>query len=195
MYNMEFDFIKDDVIKKMCESDFEELKKAIKLNLVKSSLILIGSIIESVLYYKIISDLEYTNKIPNFEKRNEKSITLEVLFAESYKVGLIDNELFQSLKTIQTYRNSIHPNVYIKMESKFNRNDIISSYHVLLNLLRKIAISNSTSKNDCFKKVNELFNELFSRAPTVIEKHIYSGLIKKYPYLVVKEIIRRNVVK
>lgn len=190
---MEFDFIKDEVIREMCISDFNELKKSIKSNLIKSSLILIGSIIESVLYYKIISDTEFKSKIPNFEKRAEKSITLDILLTDAYKVGLIDNEMFQSLKTIQTYRNSIHPNVYIKMKSRFNRNDIISSYHVLLNLLRKVSISNSNDECNSLKNINEIFNELFSRAPTTIEKHIYCGLLKKYPYLVVKEIIKKSV--
>lgn len=187
-----FEFIKDPKIKNMCERDFEELEKVRELKLPKSSLILIGSLIESILYYSIISSEIYTLQLKNFEKRSEKSITLEQLLADSLNVKLISNEMFQNLKSIQMYRNFIHPNVYIKMESNLNLNIINNSYFILLELIRSVSLEN---KNELASKVNNIFNELLSRNPNKYEKYIYGALLRKYSNKVVIEFLKKEVLK
>lgn len=109
-----FDYINDKKIRDVCISDFKELEQCIKLNLSKSAIILIGSLVESLLYYEIINNNEYKEQLPNFDKRDEKSLTLDKLLNDTHKIKIISDEMYYSLKNIQLFRNYIHPNVYIK---------------------------------------------------------------------------------
>ena len=61
-----FDYISDKKIRDVCNSDFNELEKCIKLNLSKSALILIGSLVESLLYYEVINNNKYKDQLHNF---------------------------------------------------------------------------------------------------------------------------------
>ncbi len=190
-----FDYISDKKIRDVCNSDFNELEKCIKLNLSKSALILIGSLVESLLYYEIINNNKYKDQLPNFEKRDEKSLTLDKLLNDAHKIKIISDEMFYSLKNIQSYRNYIHPNVYIKKETMPNSINIQSCYYILKSL---IDLFNNENKqhdypNEILISIRNLFSKLYFRIPTDYEMYLYCGFALKYPIEIVEKIILSEV--
>jgi len=192
-----FDYIKDQKIKNTCISDFNELETCMKLNLSKSSIILIGSIVESLLYYEIINNVEYINKLPNFEKRDERSLTLDKLLNDAHKIKIISEEMFYSLKNIQSYRNYIHPNVYIKKETIPNNINIQSCYYSLKSLIDVFnkKHNQTTYPIEVLFIIEDLFNKHFLRTPTEYEIYLYGGLYSKYPLEIVEKILLSEVQK
>ncbi len=190
-----FDYINDKKIRDVCISDFNELEDCIRLNLYKSSLILIGSLVESLLYYEIVNSNEYKKLLPNFEKRNEKSLTLDKLLNDAHRIKIISDEMFYSLKNIQSYRNYIHPNVYVKKEAMPNNINIHSCYYSLNNLIEFLSEKHKTNDNskETLSLIRKLFSKHFLRIPTDFELYLYGGFAMKYPIEIVEKIILNEV--
>src|SRR5262245_49605731 len=101
-----FHFTNKPEVKRQIQTDLDELHSCMEAKLWKASLILIGSLIECVLYYHIESVDGIRTSIPKFEVRN---VGLSDLLQWAREHKIIDESLFRLSEPIRDYRNLIHP--------------------------------------------------------------------------------------
>lgn len=186
-----FDYIEDDIIREHCLSDFNELEFCISNQLFKSAIVLSGGLIEAILYYFISSRDEYKSRIKNFEKRN---VALNDLLTWSREFGIIDESLYKMADQIRNFRNTIHPNVCIRKNLEINRNVVLISYNVLLEIIRVTFNYFGNEKSDENEKIVwKIIDKYFGRPPSKSEIFIYKSIINKYGEKKGSLIIKRSI--
>ena len=122
-------------VRQLLSRDLDDLHICMKSSANKSAMVMIGSLIESVLYYHIESVDEIKKKIENFEKRN---VHLSDLLTWAKQFGIIDDGLYKLADPIRDYRNLIHPRVQIRLGVQVSENLIQIGYNVLLEIIRSV---------------------------------------------------------
>lgn len=128
----DFGFIQDEEIKKLLIKDWIELQKAFKNELYKSTIILCGTILESILidtlskieekakgnyYQKYLEGKDKGNKSPEIEKWQFYQL-IEI----SKEQGIISIDVSKLSHTIRDYRNLIHQWVHKREGLQINSN-------------------------------------------------------------------------
>lgn len=137
-----FDFVVDKKLKTILIRDFLELETCKNKGLIKSTLILCGSIIEALLLDQIIKDNNQSNAQEKFNDmiRENKPDRLDTppkkwWFAEVIKVceklKLVSNEATTEMWKLNNYRQIIHPMNEIDNQKNISPELAQISYHVL----------------------------------------------------------------
>jgi hypothetical protein len=129
-----FEFIKDNELRKIIKRDYKELRRSIDNDLIKSTLLLCGSILEAILLDKA---LDNKNKIGNTEEQMSKW-NLHKLKDELAKINIEIKEADIIINHIKDYRNIIHPGREKRAKSKISKNiakAVYSNLDVLIDSL------------------------------------------------------------
>jgi hypothetical protein len=185
-----FSYIKDDVIRENCTSDFSELESCIFNNSNKAAVVIAGGLIEAILFYEIYSKDEYRSQIPNFDKRD---LTLSFLIQQAKKFGIINDNIIKLTDQIRDYRNAIHPNVYVRRELEINKNIALIAYNLLLEILNIITKHNATPISNYESDVWDIVNKHFGRPPSKSEIFIFKNIISKYGINKGEKIVVRSI--
>jgi hypothetical protein len=172
-----FEFAESDEIKQQLSHDLSDVHICMKSKAYKPAIILIGSLIESSLYYHIDSE-DLKKKIENFEKRN---IHLSDLLAWAKQFGIIDENLYKLADPIREYRNLIHPRVQIRLKTQVSENLVQIGYNVMLEIFRRInkhADALNSQKID--KIIAKIVQEVCKRKPSDADYKVYSPILEKY---------------
>ena len=94
-----FMFATDPEVKRQLQTDLNELHGCMEQERWKAAVILIGSLIEAVLYYHINNVDAIRNAIPGYEHRN---ITLNDLLVWARDFNIIDANLFRLAEPIDS---------------------------------------------------------------------------------------------
>jgi len=172
------DYISDEKIRKQCKNDYKELSICLRYKANKASIVLIGSLMEAILYEYITSNAGIRKQIPNFEKRK---LTLNDLLQYARKFGILEEDLFRLSEPIRDYRNYIHPNVYTRKELDINENIVQIGISVFLELVGRIK-NRVVNESDVQAKrlVRKIVKKQFSREATKSDIFVYLPIIKKY---------------
>ena len=183
----EFEYIRDPVVKKECESDLAELKNCMSQGAWKASIVLSGSLIEAILY-------DVMKSFANRHQLENKKVTLYDLLRWSREVGVIDDGVFKFADQIRDYRNLIHPNVYIRQELEINPNVAKIAYNVLLEVIRLTKKHvQKFSDDSVVNAVKTLIQDKFDRSPANSEIFIYVPILKKYGIKKGSQIVLRSI--
>ena len=185
------EFITKPDVKKQLTEDFGELHSCMKQGLLKASVVLIGGLIECVLYYHIESVDVIRNSIPRFDQRD---VGLSDLLQWARQYDVIDNNLFRLSEPIRDYRNLIHPRVQVRTKTQLSENLVQIGYNVLLEVIRSVnrhhgVIQNQKAESIISRKVNEIC----SRPATKADYYIYVPILEKYSYARGGLIIERSL--
>ena len=130
-------------------------------------------------------------EVKNFEKRN---ITLSDLLQWARHYNIIGNNLFRLADQIRDYRNTIHPNVYVRRSMEINQNIAQIGFNVLLEIIRTIKQHSETDADIKAKTaVKKIISDFFSRQPSDSELFVYLPIIEKYGIQRATKIIRRSL--
>ena len=151
-----------------------------KQGTLKASVVLIGGLVECVLYYHIESVDDIKNAIPRFDQRE---IGLSDLLQWARQYGIIDESLFRLSEPIRDYRNLIHPRVQIRTKTLLSENLVQIGYNVLLEIIHNVnkhhtLVSGQKADAIVSKKVKEICN----RPPTKADIQIYTPILEKYGF-------------
>jgi hypothetical protein len=130
-----FKFMTKPEVKAQLTNDLDELHRCMKEGALKASAVLIGGLIECILYYHIESVDDIKNAIPRFDQRE---IGLSDLLQWARQYGIIDDNLFRLSEPIRDYRNLIHPRVQIRTKTLLSENLIQIGYNVLLEIIHSV---------------------------------------------------------
>lgn len=176
--NDRFGFIAKLEVKSQLTTDFNELHLCMKQSAFKASIVLIGSLVECVLYYHIESVDDIKNSIPRFDQRE---IGLSDLLQWARQYGIIDENLFKLSEPIRDYRNLIHPRVQIRTKTLLSENLVQIGYNVLLEIILSVNKHNElidSKKADVI--VSKKVKEICHRLPTKADIKIYTPILEKY---------------
>lgn len=146
-----FNFIEEEGLRKILIRDFLELETCKNRGLIKSTLVLCGSIIEALLLDQILKDDNLSNAQLKFDdiirekepKRVGKS-PKEWWFAEVIKIceklELVSNEAIKEVWKLNDYRQIIHPINEIDNRKNISLELAQISYHVLLMIINDLKI-------------------------------------------------------
>ncbi|MGB4269111.1 MAG: hypothetical protein WBK20_08020 [Spirochaetota bacterium] len=109
-----FYFIKDECIKTVLALDYNELQKAYRHNLYKTTIIFVVSIIEGILIYSLLQSekeaLKSFKKIYNNEKQNDiKQWKMHQILDVAKDIGIIEKLESKVICYLKDYRNLVHP--------------------------------------------------------------------------------------
>jgi len=181
----------DDEIRDQLFSDFDDLHLCMEAGSLKGSVVLIGSMIEALLYYYIDHDLAIKKKIPNYEKRN---VSLNDLLVWGKKYGLIDHNLFRLAEPIRDYRNLIHARVQKRSGIQLSENIVQIAYNVLHEILLCLnRVHRTISINRHEEIIANLIREELAREPRTDDFHIYMPVMAKYGVNRASLIIRNSL--
>lgn len=184
-------FVSEDVVKAQLKKDFDELHVCMDQGLCKSSIVLIGSLIECSLYHYIEKSDEIRNDIPNFDKRR---IGLNDLLQWARKYQIIDENLFRLSEPIRDYRNLIHPRVQTRLGVELSDRLVQIAYNVLLEIINSVNNhQNETNEMEIEKIVEEVIFEELGRPPTQADYFVYNPILEKYGFQRGKLIIKRSL--
>jgi len=173
-----FGFITKPEVKAQLTADLSELHDCMKQGTLKASVVLIGGLVECVLYYHIESVDSIRNSIPRFEQRE---IGLSDLLQWGRQHGVIDDNLFRLSEPIRDYRNLIHPRVQIRTKTQLSENLVQIGYNVLLEIIRSVNKHHaliSSQKADAI--ITKKVKEICKRPPTKADIQIYTPILEKY---------------
>jgi hypothetical protein len=184
-------FIKESEVEKQIKSDFAELHKCMGHESWKASIVLIGSLIESVLYNYINNTDSVKSNIPQFSQRNA---TLNDFLQWARQHNIIDENLFRLSEPIRDYRNTIHPKVQQRLGTEISRHLVEIGYNILLEIIRSInkhfvALESQKIEN----KVKQLVEYICNRSPHKAEYVIYIPILEKYGITRGSKIIERSL--
>src|SRR5690349_9845434 len=128
-----FSFAESEEVRQQLSRDLDDLHISMKSNANKSAMVMIGSLIESVLYHHIACLEGINKKIENFDKRN---VHLSDLLSWAKQLGIIDDSLYKLADPIRDYRNLIHPRVQIRLGVQVSEALVQIGYNVLLEIIR-----------------------------------------------------------
>lgn len=175
-----FGFAESEEIRQQLSHDLDDLHICMKSKTNKPAIVMIGSLIESVLYYHIESTDDIRKKIENFEKRNAH---LSDLLSWAKQFGIIDDGLYKLADPIRDYRNLIHPRVQVRLGVQVSENLVQIGYNVMLEVIRSVnkhADSLNSQKVD--KLISKIVQEFCYRHPTDADIKVYSPIIEKYGF-------------
>jgi uncharacterized protein YPO0396 len=116
--------------------------------------------------------------VENFEKRN---IGLEELIQISRKNQILRTDTIPLLDKIKNYRNSIHPNLYIRQDIRINKNIAGIAKSCIHEVLNDINESLQKIKyNDQRLIVTEIVIKKTKRKPLLSEIKLFSSILEKY---------------
>lgn len=175
-----FRFIAKPEVKTQLQNDLDELHTCMKQGALKASVVLIGGLVECVLYYHIESVDDIKNAIPRFDQRE---IGLSDLLQWARQYGIIDESLFRLSEPIRDYRNLIHPRVQIRTKTLLSENLVQIGYNVLLEIIHNVnkhhtLVNGQKADAIVSKKVKEICN----RPPTKADIQIYTPILEKYGF-------------
>ena len=188
---MDISFFNDEKIINMLSKDIEELHQAMESKMNKASLVLIGSILESCLYYFISTNDALKLAITNFDKRE---LGLNDILQLARKHKLISEDLFRLTEPIRDLRNTIHPKVQEKFEGSINENMVQVAYNVLNQIIFKIKAQSAYFQEQNTKAIIEdLIRTRFNDEPDEIDYFIYVPILKKYGRKIGRIIINKSI--
>ncbi len=114
-------FINHALLRHKIERDLAELDKAYQARLVKSTLVLSGSIVEAILLNYMLEHVEKKD-IPQ---------GLFHLIKKAFELKIINKSTVELATVINEYRNLIHPEREIRLQEDMNEHYADISYHVL----------------------------------------------------------------
>jgi hypothetical protein len=162
-----FQFASDAEVKAQLQADLVELHVCMESKQWKASIIIIGSLIEAVLYYYIERTPAIRESIPGYDKR---PIGLNDLLQWSRQYGVIDNNLFRLAEPIREYRNLIHPRVHL----------VQIGYNVFHEIVRRTNAHHRTLSDASAETiVTEIVQSICNRAPTRADLQVYVPLLEK----------------
>ena len=173
-----FKFISDEQLRKQCTQDLEEFLSCYNAKAYKASIVLIGSLIEAVLYYYLNHNEDIKSCIDGFEKRELKLKDL-LFFAKQHDV--IGEELYKLADQIRDFRNFIHPKVALRTKTEITNNTVQIGYSVLLEIVRVINSRLKRDKqNNAVEVITNIVSSTLGRLPTAAELFLYSPILAKY---------------
>lgn len=186
-----FDFVSKEEIRCQFEEDLGELHACMQIRAWKAAIVLIGSLIEGILYYHIESTEAVRNSIPQFAARQ---IGLSDLLQWARKHQIIDDNLFRLTEPIRDYRNTIHPRVRERLGTTMTQSLVEIGYNILLEVLRSTnAHFRTISRESADFCVQEVVREVLNREPTKADLKVYVPIVEKYGKTQGGEIIRRSL--
>ena len=189
-----FDFITSKEIQTQLSSDLDELHKSMNNESWKSSMVLIGSILETILYDFINNSETLKNQIKNFEKRDD--VALSNLLSWSRKFQVIDENLYRLSEPIRDYRNLIHPRVQERLKTQLSENLVQIGYNILFEIIRSVKKSYESHLDEKSKKILiEIFNNKRQIEPKEVDYKIYLPILEKYGLELGKKIIERSFIE
>ena len=186
-------FIPDAYVKSQLVLDIDELHSCMEDELWKSSMILIGSSIEAVLYHHISQTAVLRDNISNFEKRNDVALANLLMWSKQY--GVIDEQLYKLSEPIREYRNLIHARVQERLKTEMSGHLVQIGYNLLLEIVRKI--NQSYEKNfsaTARTKVDELVKRVRGKSADASDFLVYCPIIERYGVDVGSVIVERNLI-
>jgi hypothetical protein len=175
-----FGFAESEEARQQLSHDLDDLHVCMKSNANKPAMVMIGSLIESVLYYHIESIEAIKKKIGNFEKRN---VHLSDLLGWAKQFGIIDDGLYKLADPIRDYRNLIHPRVQIRLGVQVSEALVQIGYNVLLEIIRSVnKHANSLNSQKADKVIAKIMQEICTREPNDADTKIYSPILEKYGF-------------
>lgn len=186
-----FDFIEDQKIKNQLSQDLNEMHECMRKSLNKASMVMIGSLIECVLYYHIANTEEIKSKIPGFEKRE---IKLYDLLKWAREFGVISDGLYKLSDPIRDYRNMIHPRVQERTQADLSEQLVQIGYNVFLEIIRNLnqhhgALKDGRAKSIISKKVKDFCD----RSANASDFQVYIPVLEKYGLIKGSLIIERSL--
>ena len=176
---IDISFIEDIEPRDFIESDIYELKALLSTDNYKSTVVMIGSILESLLIYYIESHSEIKAEIENYDKRK---IGLSDALGFARNFNLISQNLYLiASNSVQETRNSIHPKVQKRIGKKINKQDVEICYNVLVEISSSLRRTSIISKKESLETIiKNIFFDNLSRDPSKVELYQYSLMIEKY---------------
>lgn len=185
-------FVGNSEVERQLESDLDELHKCIDRELWKAAIVLIGSLIEAVLYHHINNTPALREQIDSFDKRND--VTLSRLLVWSRKLGVIDEELYRLSEPIRDYRNLIHPRVQERLQVEMSENLVRIGYNLLLEIIRRIHKSHEAHTSEAAKNiVEQIIQEVRGNSADEADLKIYTPIIERYGESIGSKIVKRSV--
>jgi hypothetical protein len=178
-------------VQQQIAADVEELHKCMRATAWKSSIIMIGSLLESVLYYHIEELESVKATIPQFDLRN---VGLSELLQWARQHGIIDEHLYRLSEPIREYRNTIHPRVSRRQGRPITESLVQIGYNVLLEVLhsadhrRVQALSRSADAT-----IMDIVRQVAGREATTSDLYIYKSIFDKYGFERGATIVRRSL--
>ena len=187
-----FQFVEDDSTKQVLEKDWEELHQCMNLSLWKSAIVLIGSLMETVLYYVISSRPSLKARIERFDRRND--VGLANLLKWARQSGILSDNLYKLSDPIREYRNLIHPRVRERSKQPMNENVVRMGYHVLLEMLREISeYLERENAQSAVSMIEKIVQEVEGRTATRADVVVYKPILEKYGHVMGGQLIRRSL--
>lgn len=172
-------------------SDLGELELCMKWHAWRAAAVLIGSLIESVLYYHIEETDCIRDTIPDFDKRN---IGLSDLLQWAREHGVIDESLFRLSEPIRDYRNLIHPRVQARLKVQLSQSLVTIGHNVLLEVIRNVVAHRELIRSQRAESIVEkVIRERCGREPTKADYLVYTPILHKYGFSCGETIIARSV--
>lgn len=185
-------FIERPDVREQMQKDVVELHGCMEHRYWKAAIVLIGSLIETGLYYHIDSTPSIQNKIPNFHQRNDIGLAKLLEWAKEHKV--IDETLFRLTDPIRDYRNLIHPKVQERLKVDLSETIVQIGYNVLLEVLRNINEHHRAARSEQLEVVvTEIVQTILSRTRSEADLMIYSPILEKYGIPLGSKIIERSL--
>lgn len=173
-----FNFVTKRDVRQQLTNDLNELHDCMNIGVNKASAVLIGSLIECVLYYHIQAIDSIKTSIPGFEKRE---MALSDLLQVARKHNIIDEGLFRLSEPIREYRNLIHPRVQLRTNVQLSENLIQIAYNVLHEIIRSVNLHRdlleSTNRQAIVKRN---VADICRRAATKADYQVYVPILEKY---------------
>jgi hypothetical protein len=173
-----FRFVTDSGVREQLQADLDELHNCMEYQQWKASIVLIGSLIEAVLYYHIEGTDSVRIQIPGFDNR---PVGLNDLLQWAKKYGVIDDHLFRLADSIRDYRNLIHPRVQRRTKLQVTENLVQIGYGVFLEIVRVVNIKHHTLLGTEVETiVTEIVERVCHHSPTKADLQVYVPILQKY---------------
>jgi hypothetical protein len=186
-----FDFVTKSEVKAQLISDLDELHGCMRQGLLKPAVVLIGGLVECVLYYHIEGVDTIRNLIPRFAQRD---VGLNDLLQWSRQHNVIDENLFRLAEPIRDYRNLIHPRVQERTKTQLSENLVQIGYNVLLEIIRSVNRHNSSVQSQKAESIVERkVKDVIGRQSTKADLQVYVPILEKYGFLRGELIIERSL--
>ena len=145
----QFQFVKDDILKRLILRDYKELKKVYDIGAFKSVMVLSGGILETLLIEALSVEEEkvkfdYYQKYLEAKDKNAKPADLPLwqfyqLIEIAAQRKIISADVKKMAYTIEGYRNLIHLKAEIRDKLSVDKNVATSVVHLLLKAIEDIS--------------------------------------------------------
>jgi len=190
----EFDFVADNGIRGIIQRDYNELQKVLEINAWKSSLILIGSLIESILSDQLIQNIRRYKEYKGSSKKSIDKLDLANIIDDAVALDIITPTAQQLSHTIREYRNLVHPGYELRNNLECNNEEVemnLKIFDKIYQHLRKHrqlltkklpnyikAVEKNKKNFDALKKLGLIYHALIKYDLAI---KIYKRITKLYP--------------